>query len=106
MPATAPSPDGATSYRFSRTRLTCVGCSNSSRRTSATSVHGPRLLVHVVHQDEVAEGVGGGEVGLAPAHLADLLHEGHQLVVTGQHEGVDHDALAAAVGDLLQGQGY
>lgn len=38
---------------------------------------------HVVHQQILAKGVGGGEVGFAATHLGDLLDELHQAVVGG-----------------------
>ncbi len=53
---------------------------------------------HEVHEEIVAEGLRGGEVGFAAAHGADLLDELHEREVAGEHEGVDHDvgAFAAA----------
>ena len=50
----------------------------------------------------MAEGVGRGEVGFAAAHFRDLLHELHQTIVGGEHEGVDQNSRALALGDFLQ----
>src|SRR6266581_3967673 len=100
-------PSGSWKTR-SRTRLTWVGCSNSSWTSfmasgrGCASMDGAHFLVQVVHEDELAQAVGGGEVGLAPAHLGDLLHEGHQVAVAGQHEGVHQDPLALAVRHFLE----
>jgi hypothetical protein len=61
------------------------------------------LARHVIHQQILAEGVRGGEVGFAAAHLRDFLHELNQTVVGGKHEGIDHDSGALALGNFLQG---
>ena len=66
----------------------------ADRRSS--SVIGPRLLVHVVHQHVLAERARRGEVGLAVADLGDLADEADQVVVARQHERVDQDAGLAA----------
>ena len=64
-----------------------------------------RLLVdvlaaarHEVHEEVVAEGLRGGEVGLASAHGGHFLDELDQLEIVGEHKSVDHNAgsLAAA----------
>ena len=60
---------------------------------------------HEVHEEIVAEGLRGGEVGFAAAHGADLLDELHEREVAGEHEGVDHDVGALAAGDLFEGFG-
>src|SRR5262245_15309708 len=86
---------------FSSTRR---AMSRPRPRRAATLVDGPHFLVEVVHQDELSERVRRREIGLAPAHLADLLDEGDEVAVAGEHEGVDHDALALAVRDLFQGE--
>ena len=57
---------------------------------------------HEVHEQVVAEGLRGGEVGFAAAHGADLLNELHERKIAGQHEGVDHDVGALAAGDLFE----
>jgi hypothetical protein len=44
-------------------------------------VDGAGLALHVVHQQVLAEGVRGGEVGIAATHLGDLLDELYQAVV-------------------------
>src|SRR2546425_6081565 len=50
-----------------------------------------RFLVHVVHQDVLAERIRGREIRLAFADLGDTADEAYEIVVAGQHEGVDHD---------------
>ena len=45
------------------------------QRASSTSMDGPRLAVHVVHQQVLAERIGRREVRLAAAHLRHLLDE-------------------------------
>ena len=65
-----------------------------------TLVNGLRLLVHVVHQDVLAERVRRREVRLALADVGDAAHEAHEVVVARQHERVDHDAALAARGHL------
>ena len=46
---------------------------------------------HEVHEEVVAEGFRGGEVGFAAAHGAHLLDELDEGEVAREHEGVDHD---------------
>ena len=56
------------------------------------SVHGPDFLLHVVHQQVLAKGVGRGEVGFAAAHFGDFLDEAHKVRIPRQHEGIDENA--------------
>ena len=65
-------------------------------------VDGLHAAGHEVHEEIAAEGFGGGEVGLAAAHLADLLDELDELEVACEHEGVDHDVGALAAADFFQ----
>ena len=58
---------------------------------------------HEVHEEIVAEGLWGGEVGFAATHGADGLDELHEGEVVGEHEGVDHDVGALAAADFLEG---
>ena len=60
---------------------------------------------HEVHQEIVAEGLRGGEVGLAAAHGGDFLHELHEGEVAGEHKGVDHDIGALAAADFFESFG-
>src|SRR6185436_15900859 len=69
------------------------------------SVNRLGFLVHVVHQDVLAEGVRGSEVRLALADVGDAADEADQVVVAREHEGVDHDAALAARRDLGAGLG-
>ena len=62
----------------------------------------PRLAVHVVHQQILAQRVGRGEIRLAAADLGHLLHEIHQAVIAGQHEGIDQDPLLLAAVHFFQ----
>src|SRR5204863_5052423 len=50
-----------------------------------------RFLVHVVHQDVLAERIRGRKIRLAFADLGDTADEAYEIVVAGQHESVDHD---------------
>src|SRR5687767_13352511 len=59
---------------------------------SMTSVNRPRFPIHVVHEHVLAQGVRRGEVRLAATDRGDAPHERHQVVIAGEHEGVDHDA--------------
>src|SRR3989442_5553133 len=65
----------------------------------------PDFLLHVVHQQILAESVGRGEIGFAAAELRPLLDEVHQAVVRGEHEGVDQNAVATAARDFVEGFG-
>src|SRR5260370_35853199 len=56
---------------------------------------------HVVHEEILAEGVGGGEIGFAAAHRCDFLDEVHEGIVAGEHEGVDHHAGALGLLDFF-----
>jgi hypothetical protein len=56
----------------------------------------PRLAVHVVHQEVLAQRIGRSEVSLAAAQFRHLLDEVDQPVIAGQDEGVAQDALALA----------
>src|SRR5260370_7880888 len=56
---------------------------------------------HVVHEEILAEGVGGGEIGFAAAHCCDFLDEVHEGIVAGEHEGVDHHAGALGLLDFF-----
>jgi hypothetical protein len=60
---------------------------------------------HEVHEEIVAQGLRGGEVGFAAAHGGDFLHELHEGEVAGEHEGVDHDVGAFAASDFFEGLG-
>src|SRR5580765_704861 len=42
------------------------------------------FLLEVIHQDVMAEVQRGGEVGFAPADLGHLLHEIHEVMITGE----------------------
>src|SRR5579863_9270345 len=57
-----------------------------------------RLLVHVVHQDVLAEGVRRREVRLALTDIGDAPDEADEIVVAREHERVDHDAALPAGG--------
>src|SRR5262245_50293703 len=72
-------------------KRTTLGSGNRGTRSDTASVNRLRLLVHVVHQDVLAEGVRRGEVRLALADLRHTPHEAHQIVVASKHERVDHD---------------
>src|SRR5687767_15556648 len=56
------------------------------------SVDRPALVVHIVHQHILAERPWRREIRLAVTDLRHAPHEGHKVVVTRQHERVDHDA--------------
>ena len=71
-----------------------VSCSEPSLGPGL--VDGPRLSRHIVHEEILAERVRCGEVGLAAAHLGDLLHELNQAKVGSEHKGIDHYAGAFA----------
>src|SRR5258708_5046302 len=58
---------------------------------------------HVVHEEILAEGVGGGEIGFAAAHCCDFLDEVDQGIIAGEHESVDHDSGALALVDFFEG---
>ena len=57
---------------------------------------GPRLAVHVIHQEILPQVVRRGEVRFSAAQLGHLLDELHESVIAGEHEGVDQDSLALA----------
>src|SRR5207244_2548341 len=67
-----------------------------------SSMDGPGLSVHVIHQEVLPEGVRSREVRLATANLRHFLDKTDQVVVAGQHEGVDEDSLLAAPADFFQ----
>src|SRR4051794_27009673 len=50
-----------------------------------------------VHQDVLAERHSCREVSFALADLRHLFNEVNQVIIVRQHEGVDHDAAAAAL---------
>ena len=75
-------------------------------RPSRLLVNSFGLPGHVIHQQVLAEGVRSGEVSFAAAHLRHLLHKLHQAVVAGQHEGVDQDSGALALGNFFQRLAY
>src|SRR5882672_12291261 len=78
-------------------KRTTFGSGNSGKRSdTAHLMNRLRLLVHVVHQDVLPERVRRREVRLALADVGDAAHEAHQIVVAGEHEGVDHDPALAA----------
>lgn len=60
------------------------------------------LLGHKIHEQILAEGIWGRKVGFPAGDLADLLHEGDQVVVAGQHEGVDEDPRSTARHDFAK----
>ena len=62
------------------------------------------FLADVVHQQVLAEGVGSSEICFAAAELGNFLNEVDEAVVAGQHERVDQDSGALALG-LLRGFG-
>lgn len=80
-------------YRFDPARL---------RPAPSPSRHGLGLPAQEVHQHELAERHRTGEVRLAARDLAHPLHELHERAVAGEHERVDHDPRAPAVGDFLE----
>jgi len=57
---------------------------------------------HEIHEEIVAESLGGGEVGFTAAHGGHFLHELDELEIVGEHEGVDHDAGAFAAADFFE----
>src|ERR1700674_5051204 len=82
-------------------KSTTLGSGNRGSRSDMCTtalVNGLGLLVHVVHQDVLAQGIRRREVRLAFADLGDSTYEAHQVVVAREHEGVDHDAALAARG--------
>src|SRR5262245_44150173 len=72
-------------------KSTIFGSGKSGRR-SDTSVNRFGLLVQVVHQHVLPERVRRREVGLPLADLRHAPDKAHEIVVAGEHEGVDHDA--------------
>src|SRR6266568_7438099 len=62
------------------------------------------FVAHVVHQDVLAERARRREVSLSPAYLRDFSHERDQIVIPGQHEGVDEDVGAPALAYLFEGE--
>ncbi len=62
------------------------------RRRNMRLRHTSRLPLHEVHENELAESHGIGEVRFPLAYGSDLLHEIHQAAVASQHEGVDHNS--------------
>src|SRR5262245_33291849 len=85
-------------------KSTTLGSGNNGSSVGSMSsvvsrlVDRPRLLVHVVHQDVLAQRIRRREIGLSAADFRDAANEGDQLVVAGEHERVDHDAAFAAGG--------
>lgn len=65
-------------------------------------MYSPRLLAHIIHQQILAQRVGSREVGFAATDLRHSLDEIDEVVIPGQHEGVDEDARLAALGDFLE----
>src|SRR5580693_6256461 len=63
------------------------------------------LLADVIHEQVLAEGVWSGEIGFAAAKLGNFLYEMYQAVVAGEHEGVDQNSSALALGDFFEGLG-
>ena len=61
---------------------------------------------HVIHQQVLPECVRRSEIGFAAAHFRDLLHKLNQSIFRRQHEGVDQNAGALTLGNLLQGLAY
>src|SRR5688500_2035148 len=70
----------------------------------ASSAHAAAAIADGVGEDELAELVGGGEVGAAAVDLGELLDELGEHRVGRQHEGGDDDALAAAQVGLFEGE--
>src|SRR5829696_5784104 len=62
------------------------------------------LAAEEVYQDELREVAGRGEVGFARGHGRHLLDELDEVVVRGEHEGVDLDAGLAARLHLAEGR--
>src|SRR5690606_24037203 len=54
--------------------------------------HAAAAVFEVVYEDVAAELVERAEVGSAPVHLGQLVHELHQVRVLRDHEGADGDA--------------
>src|SRR5438270_14011691 len=61
------------------------------------------LAAEEVYEDELGEVAGGGEVGLPRCHLRHPLDELDEVVVRGQHEGVNHHPRLAARLHLAEG---
>src|SRR5215831_16469892 len=61
----------------------------------------PRLAAYIIHQQILAERVGRGEVSFPAAKLRNLLDEVDQVVIASQHEGVDQDSCALALGHFF-----
>src|SRR5690348_14744376 len=71
-------------------------------QTPRNSVNVFGFFLEVIHEEILAEGVWRGEVGFAAAKLGDFLDEVNEAVVAGEHEGVDEDAGAAALGNFFE----
>src|ERR1051326_4437032 len=72
--------------------------------TAYCSFHPALLAPEEVDQDELREVAGRGEVRLARGHGGHLLDELDEVVVRGEHEGVDLDARLAAGLDFAEGR--
>src|SRR5207247_7165155 len=53
------------------------------------SVNGLHLLLHIIHQEVLPQGVGCREVSLASANFSDFLDKTDKVVIASQHKGVD-----------------
>src|SRR5579885_265966 len=60
------------------------------------------LALEEINQDELRQVAGRGEVGFTLSHRRHLLDELDEVVVRGEHEGVNHDARLAARLNLAQ----
>src|ERR1700704_5050779 len=87
-------------------KRTTFGNGNNGRRSDMVLVDRFRFLIHVIHEHVLAERVGRGEVRLALADLGDAPDKADEVVIAGQHEGVDHDATFPAGRDLGAGFGH
>src|SRR6185312_9679810 len=98
--------DGAGTWRrpkvVSRRTPRCPRC--NARRSERTMRSGnlAGFSPEKVHEDELTESHRVGEIGLSTADGGDALHELDEGPVAGEHEGVDHDAAAAAVGHFAE----
>ena len=60
------------------------------------------FLGYVVHQDVLAEALGGGVEDAAFVHFGDLVDELFEVVVAVEHEGVDDDVFLGAAAHFFQ----
>ena len=55
-------------------------------------VDGLDLLLHVIHQQILAQCVGSSEVSLPAAHFRNLTNKTYQVIVSGEHKSINQDA--------------